>query len=261
MEKWVKDDTTEGETRWENIGELINVMRKYDSLPPEESFTSFLEEVSLVSEVDKLNEARDDALTLMTLHLCKGLEFKHVTIAGCEEGIFPHANALFDKEQLEEERRIMYVGMTRAKDELHLFAARSRTLWGEVQGNDISRFIDELPPELVDRKSDDIMSSVLWNKSFSHKDKTSKLEPYRQHVDLEFNQDTDLSDDLNQDVPDNDFTEGARVTHPHFGEGIVTTRRGDIVEIKFDSGKKKSFALSIAPLKMIASKDIHHLYP
>jgi len=257
MEKWVKDDTSEGETRWENIGELLNVMHKYDKLPPEESFTSFLEEVSLVSEVDKLNEVRDDALTLMTLHLCKGLEYQHVTIAGCEEGIFPHSNAMFDKEQLEEERRLMYVGMTRAKDELHLFSARSRSQWGETKGNDTSRFIDELPPELIERKSDDIMSPSIWGSSFNKSKKpTTKLEPFRQHVDLEFNQDTDFSDEFNQDTSD-DFGEGSRIAHPHFGDGTVLARRGDIVEIKFDSGEKKSFALSIAPLRVIESNLSH----
>src|SRR3989338_10694034 len=107
-------------------------MQKYEKLEPEQSFVNFLEEVALVSEVDKLEDTRSDALTMMTLHLCKGLEFRHVIIAGCEEGIFPHANALFDKEQLEEERRIMYVGMTRAKDILCLLFARSRSLWGSV---------------------------------------------------------------------------------------------------------------------------------
>jgi DNA helicase-2/ATP-dependent DNA helicase PcrA len=249
MEKWVRDQTTEGETRWQNIGELLTVMHKYDRLSPEQSFTSFLEEVALVSEVDKLNDARDDALTLMTLHLCKGLEFQHVIIAGCEEGIFPHSNALMDKEQLEEERRLMYVGMTRAKDELRCFCARSRMLWGETQSNEPSRFLDDLPPELVERKSDDIMSKVLWNLSSSSSEKKSKLEPFRQNKELEFNQDLDFSEDFNQERTD--LEEGTRVKHPVFGEGAILEKRGDIVDVLFDSGQKKSLALSIAPLKMI----------
>jgi len=283
LEEWVKDDTSEGESRWQNIGELLTVMQKYQELSPEESFVSFLEEVALVSEVDKLDQVRNDALTLMTLHLCKGLEFRHVIIAGCEEGIFPHSNALLDREQLEEERRLMYVGMTRAKDELRLFSARSRSLWGSVQSNEASRFLDDLPPELVERKSDDLMSGVLWkfsssearsaeSRSFStrssrphgtrslEENKTklqppavSRVEPYRQHADLsiEFNQDALADDTFNQDSSE-DLAEGSRIRHPVFGIGTVTGRRGDIVDVQFDSGEKKRFALSIAPLQMIS---------
>ena len=121
MEGWLRDETEEGENRWQNVQELLSVMYKYSALKPVLSLTSFLEEVALVSEVDKLQDVKDDALTLMTLHLCKGLEFEHVIIAGCEEGIFPHRNSMFDKEQLEEERRLMYVGMTRARTHLKLF--------------------------------------------------------------------------------------------------------------------------------------------
>src|SRR3990167_1855634 len=131
MEKWLRDETEEGETRWQNVQELLSVMHKYSALEPMLSLTSFLEEVALVSEVDKLSQMRDDALTLMTLHLCKGLEFEHVMIAGCEEGVFPHANSFYDRAQLEEERRLLYVGMTRAKTHLHLFCARARMLWGQ----------------------------------------------------------------------------------------------------------------------------------
>ncbi|HLC76014.1 MAG TPA: UvrD-helicase domain-containing protein [Candidatus Peribacterales bacterium] len=280
LEEWMKDDTTEGESRWQNIGELLTVMHKYDQLPPSESLVSFLEEVALVSEVDKLEQIRSDALTLMTLHLCKGLEFRHVIIAGCEEGIFPHANALLDKEQLEEERRIMYVGMTRAKDELRLFAARSRSLWGSVQTNEASRFLDDIPPELVERKSDastllstgDVMNGALWNigssraihstdsthhildihgKRGSRETNKTKLQPFRQHQELsiEFNQDALAHDDVNQDA-ESGIAEGSRIRHPVFGLGTVTGRRGDIVDVTFDSGEKKRLALSIAPLEV-----------
>lgn len=272
MEAWVKDDTSEGESRWENVGELLSVMQKYDKLEPEQSFVNFLEEVALVSEVDKLEDTRSDALTMMTLHLCKGLEFKHVIIAGCEEGIFPHTNALFDKEQLEEERRLMYVGMTRAKDLLRIFAARSRMQFGSTAANPMSRFLDDMPPQIVEKKSDDLMSGVLWNigssrlsggasakseaspaqRGTSRETGRNKVEPYRQHQDLtvEFNQDALARDDFNQDSGD-DLAEGSRIRHPVFGEGTVTGRRGDVVDVKFDSGEKKRFALSIAPLEVV----------
>jgi DNA helicase-2/ATP-dependent DNA helicase PcrA len=255
MEKWLRDDTDEGEERWQNVQELLTVMHKYDALDPITSLQSFLEEVALISEVDKLTEVRDDALTLMTLHLCKGLEFEHVMIAGCEEGIFPHSNSMFDKEQLEEERRIMYVGMTRAKTHLRIFFARSRSLWGNVQSNAPSRFIDDLPSEVTERRSDELLSAFAWATESGRVKLTdgakSKIEPFRQAsgVSAEFNQDLNFSDDVNQDNPGLDV--GSRVRHPAFGEGKVVNRRGDVVTIQFDSGQKKTFALSIAPLQVL----------
>ncbi|MBU1123427.1 UvrD-helicase domain-containing protein [Patescibacteria group bacterium] len=251
MEMWLRDDTEEGETRWENVKELTTVMHKYDALDPETSLTSFLEEVALVSEVDKLQDAKDDALTLMTLHLCKGLEFEHVMIAGCEEGLFPHANSSFDKEQLEEERRLMYVGMTRAKTHLTIMFAQQRMLWGETQVNAPSRFLDDLPEDLIERRSDDMLSVFAWvSEKGIQKAEKGDLEPFRQdHINVEFNQDVDAEDfDVNQDI-DNELEENSRITHPVFGAGTVLKKRGDVVDIRFDSGERKSFALSIAPIK------------
>ncbi|MSR87385.1 hypothetical protein EXS70_04425 [Candidatus Peribacteria bacterium] len=257
MEKWLRDDTDEGEERWQNVQELLTVTHKYDMLDPMTSLTSFLEEVALISEVDKLTDVRDDALTLMTLHLCKGLEFEHVMIAGCEEGIFPHSNSMFDKEQLEEERRIMYVGMTRAKTHLRIYFARSRQLWGNTQSNAPSRFIDDLPSEVVERRSDELLSAFAWAtesgrmKVSGNETAKGKIEPYRQHqgVSAEFNQDLNFSDDTNQDASTMDT--GTRVRHPAFGEGTILSKRGDVVTIQFDGGQKKTFALSIAPLQVL----------
>ncbi len=257
MEKWLRDDTDEGEERWQNVQELLSVMHKYDALDPSTSLTSFLEEVALISEVDKLTDIKDDALTLMTLHLCKGLEFEHVMIAGCEEGIFPHSNSMFDKEQLEEERRIMYVGMTRAKTHLRIFFARSRQLWGNTQANAPSRFIDDLPSDVTERRSDELLSAFAWAtesgrvKVNEGNQIKTKIEPYRQDqtIHAEFNQDINFTDDANQDNAELD--QGARVRHPAFGEGTILSRRGDVVTIQFDKGQKKTFALSIAPLQIL----------
>ncbi|MDD4628161.1 MAG: UvrD-helicase domain-containing protein [Candidatus Peribacteraceae bacterium] len=250
LEKWLRDDTEEGEERWQNVQELLSVMYKYDGLTPENSLVSFLEEVALVSEVDKLSDTKDDALTLMTLHLCKGLEFEHVMIGGCEEGIFPHASSLFDPAQLEEERRLMYVGMTRAKTHLTLFFTRSRMLWGETRSNAPSRFLDDLPDAVTERRSDSVLSAFAWASESGEQKaaKGGKLEPYRQeeHLNVEFNQDTGLEDGTQETM-----TEGTRVEHPTFGQGEVTAVRGGVVEIQFDSGQKKIFAISIAPLKIL----------
>jgi DNA helicase-2/ATP-dependent DNA helicase PcrA len=251
METWLKEgeEKADGEDRWRNVQELLTVMHKYDSLNPQLSLTSFLEEVALVSEVDKLSEGRTDALTLMTLHLCKGLEFDHVMIVGCEEGLFPHSNAMFDKDQMEEERRIMYVGMTRAKTQLRLFYAKSRYMWGEGKSNPPSRFLDDLPEEFIERRSDEILSAFSWSSgNAEQRMRGGKLEPFRQDlnqdIEIEFNQDVDFGSEKEPDI-------GSRVQHPVFGKGTIRTKRGDIVEIQFDGGQKKTFALSIAPLKMI----------
>ena len=267
MAKWYRDETEEGEERWGNVHELLSVMHKYDHLPPKLSLTSFLEEAALISEVDKLSDIKDDALTLMTLHLCKGLEFAHVIIAGCEEGIFPHSSSSFDREQLEEERRLMYVGMTRAKMQLRLMFARSRMLWGNTQCNAPSRFLDDVPEDVIERRSDELLSAFAWaTESGRMKAQValraragriepapvSEVEPFRQHqeeISVEFNQDLAFDDTESQDQ--DAYGKGARIEHPSFGKGTILGRRGGIVDVLFDDGKKRSFALSIAPLKMI----------
>lgn len=141
---WIIDGTQEGESRFENIKELITVAQDIPTLE------EFLERVALVQETDNLS-GNDDAITLMTLHNAKGLEFPVVFIAGMEEGIFPHSRSLMDQNELEEERRLCYVGMTRAMERLYLLYARTRRLWGGIQANMPSRFIDDIPEELVER--------------------------------------------------------------------------------------------------------------
>lgn len=249
MEEWVKDDTDEGEERWGNVEELLSVMHKYDHLDPYASLTSFLEEVALVSEVDKLAEGKD-ALTLMTLHLCKGLEFDAVFIPGCEEGVFPGNQATFDQAQLEEERRLLYVGMTRARTHLLLTFARSRMLWGERRSNNMSRFLDDLPAGVTQRRSNDVLSAFSWAAQPMGASRRSQkaLEPFRQNdVDIEFNQDISYE----ASTPDK-FAKGSRVRHPTFGEGVIVDRRGDVADIRFDSGKQKTLALTIAPLALLS---------
>jgi len=229
------------------------VMHKYDHLEPTISLQSFLEEVALVSEVDKLSDIKDDALTLMTLHLCKGLEFEHVMIAAARRAIFPHASSSFDREQLEEERRLMYVGMTRAKTHLRLFFTRSRMLYGETQANAPSRFLDDLPHEVVERRSDELLSAFAWaTESGNVKARTlaqrsgGKIEPFRQHdesLDVEFNQ------DITYETEDR-FLEGTRIRHPP--SAMVRSSEGEVTSFRFSSTQKEEgFAISIAPLQII----------
>lgn len=141
------DGTEEGETRWENVQELLGVSKKYDELEAGISLSTFLEEVSLFTSLDEV-DFQEDKLNLMTLHSAKGLEFPVVFIVGMEEGILPHSRSLFDPEQMEEERRLFYVGVTRAKKKLVLTRAKRRLFYGG-QNNPPSRFLLELPKDSV----------------------------------------------------------------------------------------------------------------
>ncbi len=257
LEKWVRDQTEEGETRWENILELLSVTKKYDHLPPQESLMSFLEEVALVSEVDKLNDQTTDALTLMTLHLCKGLEFSSVTIVGCEEGILPHSASQLDRSQLEEERRLLYVGMTRAKDFLSLTHATSRMLWGSTQSNARSRFLDDIPQSVLDVKSDMLGSKFGWLQAStptrpSENYRKSTVQPFIQRND--FNQDSEDNEDFLEHVEE-ELSAGMRIGHKTLGEGLVLGRSGDIIEVRFDSGQTKRLAIGIAPIRILATAE------
>jgi len=137
------------ESRWENVQELRSVAADTAPLDPEEALTFFLEEVTLVSEVDNLPEGTN-VPTLLTLHMAKGLEFPVVFITGVEDGILPHTRSLDSPDEMEEERRLFYVGVTRAKDHLYLLHTFQRTLWGQEQIATPSRFLRDIPRELID---------------------------------------------------------------------------------------------------------------
>ncbi len=258
MEKYLKDGTDEGESRWENVQELLSVTHKYDALPPQESLANFLEEVALISEVDKLNDQSFDALTLMTLHLCKGLEFKSVTIVGCEEGIFPHSSSHLDRTQLEEERRLMYVGMTRAKEHLTLMHAQSRMLWGTTQNNVRSRFLDDIPTELIEVKSFDATSKYGWLEARKSRDKSTWFRTagsgavhIRPMGDVDQDDGADGCDNQDSEAMIDRMQPDTQIYHPSFGQGRIVNRRGNMVDVAFESGMQKTLALSIAPLSIV----------
>ncbi len=140
---WLRDGTEEGEDRWSNLQELRSVAAHYDDFPPELRLTAFLEEIALVSDQDELAEEAD-RVTLLTLHTAKGLEFPVVFIVGLEENILPHSRSLEDPDQMEEERRLMYVGVTRAKDRLYLLRAFRRMIWGRSEVYEPSRFLRDV---------------------------------------------------------------------------------------------------------------------
>ena len=149
---FIKDNTPEGEERWENIQELRRKADTLVHLNGSEALALFLEDVALVSDVDALGE-EGSAPALLTLHTAKGLEFPVVFIVGMEEGLFPHSRSLGDSEAMEEERRLAYVGITRAEDRLYLTRAFRRSVYGFDEPTIPSRFLKDIPPELLDDQS------------------------------------------------------------------------------------------------------------
>ncbi len=229
--KMVNDGSVEGETRLENIQELVSVAHKYDQLEPGVSLNIFLEEVSLISDLDTVEES-DNAVTLMTVHAAKGLEFNTVFIAGLEEGIFPHNRSLLARDELEEERRLMYVAMTRAKERLYLLHARSRMLYGESRSNAPSQFLVDINEDFVESNFGQRSPRVHSNIS----------EIGERPVPVELDQGIEIELGI-----------GDKVTHVSFGNGIVIDVKGGVCTVAFEDAMVgvKKLALSVAPLKKI----------
>ena len=223
--RMVDDNTEEGDSRVENIYELISVASKYDKLEPGLSLSIFLEEISLIADIDSLDD-RDNAVTFMTVHSAKGLEFPVVFVAGLEEGMFPHSRSLLEREELEEERRLMYVAITRAKDKLYLTHAKNRMLYGEVHEATPSQFLMDIPEELIEQ--------VLQKHRPLNKSEIGKQPIPVERVAVE-------------------FTDGDKVFHQTFGDGVIVSVKGGVATVCFKNSKYgiKKLALSIAPLKKI----------
>lgn len=161
-----QEDTEEAQSRIENLQELVNVAREFKPEEEDNILGEFLAQVALVSDLDETPDA-DNAVTLMTLHAAKGLEFETVFLAGLEEGIFPHSRSLNSNTEMEEERRLMYVGVTRAKQKLYITYAKRRQMWGETRYYNPSRFLVEIPENLTERHlCDDSSVSSGSNSTF-----------------------------------------------------------------------------------------------
>lgn len=148
------ENTLESRSRLENIDEFLSVTMEFENNNEDKTLVSFLTDLALIADIDSMNDnsdaekQNDDAVVLMTMHSAKGLEFPVVFIIGMEEGVFPHSRAFLDNEELEEERRLAYVGITRAEEKLFLSCAQMRTLFGRTTANPPSRFLEEIPEEL-----------------------------------------------------------------------------------------------------------------
>ncbi|MEC5424345.1 DNA helicase PcrA [Virgibacillus sp. C22-A2] len=153
-ERMLKNEQTiESQSRLENLEEFMTVTQDFEKTSEDKTLVAFLTDLALIADIDKVDEEDPDnqeKITLMTLHAAKGLEFPVVFLIGMEENVFPHSRSMMDEEEMEEERRLAYVGITRAEQELYLTHAKMRTLFGRTNMNPISRFINEIPEELVD---------------------------------------------------------------------------------------------------------------
>ncbi|HEX2171457.1 MAG TPA: UvrD-helicase domain-containing protein [Dehalococcoidia bacterium] len=245
--EYLEDGTQEGKERWDNVQELRSVASGYDDLPPREGLAQFLDEAALVADVDVL-EQNPNAVTLITLHAAKGLEFPIVFIAGLEDSLLPHRRVFEDPTQLEEERRLFYVGVTRAGEELYLTRADRRTVYGGQITNPPSMFLADLPPKAYrERRAGAGASPGRYVEAA-----LPAVSSASAGGSLRFAALARQAQATKQQV----LIEGDRVRHEKFGEGVVVSlreARGDTeVTVAFTGGTGvKRLLLALANLERI----------
>ncbi len=264
------EDTVEAHSRIENLGELVGSAREFTVMD------EFLEQVALVADTDDLPDGEiEDQVVLLTLHSAKGLEFPVVFLTGVEEGVFPHIRALTEPTEMEEERRLAYVGITRAMRRLYMSHAWSRQLFGSTQYNPPSRFFDEIPEELIESTGNITGRSTYGRQSYRRRGDhrgAGDPPPYRRHdAGRDINADIKADQEAHRDrvvdaalragastpQPSNSQQLGLRigddVEHPSFGEGVIIdiSGAGEKAEavINFRGAGTKHLALAWAPLK------------
>jgi DNA helicase-2/ATP-dependent DNA helicase PcrA len=243
-QQFLLSDSEDGEERWDNIQELRTVAVQYDGLAPDVALPTFLEDVALMSDTDEYDE-KVDAVTLITLHAAKGLEFPVVFIVGMEEGMLPHIRSFDDPAQMEEERRLCYVGITRAKERVFLVRAFRRHYMGMGTHNPASRFLKDIPPELI--VSPEPSGRYGGEPVMGRRRPTGRFS--RRLVVRQ-------GEEPSADAVEPAFVAGDRVNHARFGEGIVVSCEVDgsdqrvTVAFKGEAGIKK-LLLSYAPLEKV----------
>ena len=224
------EGSIEAQTREENLGELVAAVAEYEERETEPTLAGFLEKITLSSDIDSM-EDKSDLVTMMTLHSAKGLEFPIVFMVGVEEGLLPHQRSYDSEAELEEERRLCYVGLTRAEEQVYLTHARSRRLYGDIDYRLPSRFIEEIPPELVDQGP-------------------VREEPRRRVVSTYDPDEPDFEDDVS--FP---YDVGDVVFHAKYGRGKVTAIDGrgfDMrITVRFERGAEKILAAAYARLQRV----------
>ena len=264
------EDTSEAETRLENIEEFLTVAMEFEEQFAENSLEEFLEGITLSSDIDNA-DTEDDSVTLMTLHSAKGLEFPVVFLVGMEEGIFPGYKSIGEPKELEEERRLCYVGITRAKQNLFISCARQRTIFGSTSCNKVSRFVEEIPKELMDGYDEafENQSSKTYedfqyewkygqNKVTTYKsDDVATAKPKTQYA---FKTAESFLNSLNKQTASSSvdisiYRSGQRVYHKKFGEGKINyvEQEGDDakVDITFEKVGHKRLMAKYAGLEVL----------
>ncbi len=247
-----EENTEEAEERIRNLMELVSAAREYESREKEATLGGFVDRLSLLSEADEESGTRDARVWLMTLHAAKGLEFPIVIMAGLEEGLFPHARASEDEEDLEEERRLCYVGMTRAGSRLVLTGAARRRVFGEYQATEPSRFLEEIPAALVERIAPSWVSPA--QAQFRHEHYAFRTNPYGRRKGTGRGQWREDSPEYaagfsyeSEDQSAEALRLGMRVRHEQFGIGTVVSveayKDDQKVTVRFNAaGVKKLIA-------------------
>lgn len=212
------EKTIESQSRLENIEEFLSVTKNFEDNSEDKSLVAFLTDLALVADIDEVGkeEKVQDSVVLMTLHSAKGLEFPVVFLMGMEEGVFPHSRSLMDENEMEEERRLAYVGITRAEEELYLTNAQMRTLYGRTNMNPVSRFISEIPADLID----DLAASKKVTTSFG-----LKTQPARRPVARPQIKTTNIN---------SDWKVGDKASHKKWGTGTVVSVKGSGESMELD---------------------------
>jgi ATP-dependent DNA helicase UvrD/PcrA len=248
-----EENSEEANERIENLMELVSAAREYETREPEASLGGFVDRLSLLSEADEESGNRESNVWMMTMHAAKGLEFATVIIAGLEEGLFPHSRSAEADDELEEERRLCYVGMTRARRRLVLTGAARRRVFGEYQSCEPSRFLNEIPAELVDRVA--TAPSTRYDGSFAHAHYEFRTNPYGRH-----GRGGRLKEDRagyayeHEDQSATGVRLGMRVRHAQFGVGTVTAveeHNDDLkITVRFNSVGVKKLLAKYAKLEL-----------
>ena len=233
----------EGVTKLENVEELKSTLLTYMEGAEEPTLSGFLEEISLYTDQDR-NEEADDAVTLMTIHSAKGLEYDTVFLIGMEDGIFPGVRSMESEESLEEERRLAYVAITRAKRQLYLVSAAQRMLFGTTNRNLTSRFLKEIDPELIEKHDNTVSARNVKEPAVTVVHSIS----LQQQLAKQKSQ----AGTGEQSVH---YAQGDRIHHNIFGDGTILTVRemanDALLEIEFDKVGKKKLMANFAKIKKL----------
>ncbi|MEG9297478.1 DNA helicase PcrA [Mangrovibacillus sp. Mu-81] len=223
------EKSIESQSRLENLDEFLSVTKSFEKSNDDKSLVAFLTDLALVADIDKLDEDDQpkESVILMTLHAAKGLEFPVVFLMGMEEGVFPHSRSLMEEDEMEEERRLAYVGITRAEEELYMTNAQMRTLFGQTKMNPVSRFIREIPADLLDDVMGESKSSSPFSSSYGRSAGGSPSRPAPRKPVTRPVQKTTGGEAVSWQV-------GDKAAHKKWGTGTVVSVKGSGDSVELD---------------------------